>query len=120
MQEDPTAGFQETNCALVMPYLAAIAAQVSPDVTKWKVLQLLVIPSWIGVGVAMPFPGAVGEGLWPRMEMQTYYNGTCQQRLGSPNRKQDGKREASSQPAPAQTYRVKPQARASVSHARVP
>ena len=67
----PTAGFAET------------VAQVSPLATKWKVLQLVVIPVWYGVGVATPLPGlvvvagalvVVVVGVCPTVEMHTYYN----------------------------------------------
>lgn len=37
-----------------MPYFSAIVPQLSPDSTKWKVLQLLTIPGRMGDGVATP------------------------------------------------------------------
>jgi len=37
-----------------MPYFSAIVPQLSPDSTKWKVLQLLTIPGRTGDGVATP------------------------------------------------------------------
>jgi hypothetical protein len=40
--------------AVPMPYFSAIVPQLSPDSTKWKVLQLLTIPGRMGEGVATP------------------------------------------------------------------
>lgn len=68
----PTAGFHLTKLAKVILYRATIVAQFSPVLTKWNVLQLFVIPDWIGEGVEMPLPGLVGVGVCPIMEMQIY------------------------------------------------
>jgi len=66
-----------------MPYFEAIAAHPSLATTLWKASQFLTMPSWIGVGVAMPLVGDgvvllletgvedVGEGPTPIMETQT-------------------------------------------------
>lgn len=40
----PTAGFHLVKFAVVILYFAEMVAQVSPLTTKWKVLQLVVIP----------------------------------------------------------------------------
>lgn len=79
----PTAGFHLVKFAVVILYFAETVAQVSPLATKWKVLQLVVIPVWYGVGVATPLPGlvvvagalvVVVVGVCPTVEMHTYYN----------------------------------------------
>jgi hypothetical protein len=46
--------FHAITSAVPMPYFSAIVPQLSPDSTKWKVLQLLTIPGRMGEGVAMP------------------------------------------------------------------
>lgn len=46
--------FHEITSAVPMPYFSAIVPQLSPDSTKWKVLQLLTIPGRTGDGVATP------------------------------------------------------------------
>ena len=68
----PTAGFHLTKLARVIEYLATIVTQFSSVLTKWNVLQLVVMPDWMGVGVEIPLPGVVGVGVWPMMEMQMY------------------------------------------------
>ena len=46
--------FHAIMLAVPMPYFSAIVPQLSPDSTKWKVLQLLTIPGRMGEGVATP------------------------------------------------------------------
>jgi hypothetical protein len=55
-------------------YRVAMVLHWSPEATRWKRSQLGVMPSWIGVGVAMPLPGAVvvGVGSDPMTPTQTY------------------------------------------------
>lgn len=68
----PTAGFHFTKLASVILYWATMVSQFWPKPTKWKVLQLVVMPDWMGVGVAMPLPGLVVVAVWPTMEMQMF------------------------------------------------
>jgi hypothetical protein len=58
----PMAGFQATSWAVVTPYWAPMDVQPSPLETRWNLLQFLTMPSWIGVGVLMPFPVVVVVG----------------------------------------------------------
>lgn len=82
LQLAPAPVFQLMRLATVIWYWVAMVAQVSPDLTKWKVLQLPTMPVWVGVGVVTPLPVLVVvvfrvvvvglEGVWPTMEMQAY------------------------------------------------
>jgi len=80
-QSLPAAGFQDTNWEVEMEYSPAIVAQVWPPWTKWNLLQLVTMLTWVGRGVVTPFPGGVvvvevvavvevGDGSTPMMEMQ--------------------------------------------------
>lgn len=42
------AGFQEENWAALMPFCDSTAEQVSPDTTRWNLLQLEARPDWVG------------------------------------------------------------------------
>lgn len=50
----PTPEFHSRNSSRLIPALAAIVSQSSPDTTRWKASQSVTIPAWVGVGVVMP------------------------------------------------------------------
>lgn len=60
-----------------MPFDFAMVAQLSPSSTMWNLLQLSIMPGWMGVGVVIPLVGLVGaedvgvDGVVPILLTQT-------------------------------------------------
>lgn len=62
-------------CAEVIPFANEILSHVSPDLTLYKLSQLVNIPYWTGLGVTILFLGFVvlgttEVGVWPIMLTQ--------------------------------------------------
>ena len=50
------------NCFGVMPDLATMSEQYSPETCRWNLSQLSTIPGWVGRGVVTPLLGLVLVG----------------------------------------------------------
>ncbi|KAH7072883.1 hypothetical protein BKA63DRAFT_576868 [Paraphoma chrysanthemicola] len=78
LQSDPPPVFHFMKFAKLMPFRFVIVSHIPHGFTKSNLLQLVVMPGCVGLGVCTPFDGLVGVGVGilgvcPKILTQAYY-----------------------------------------------